>query len=113
MEYIFNNFLEDQYPFRRHALVLGDKIGHQQNVKGCISEKGFYLGVSIGSVDQVSSIDGNTHIAIVEVNYTDYELLKKATSVINADGMINIADYRYGNSINEGTKSMSWVKDVV
>ncbi|KAA6359396.1 MAG: hypothetical protein EZS28_045078, partial [Streblomastix strix] len=75
MGFIFTNFLEELYPFSKHALVLGDDVGHKQNVMGYISEKGPYLGVSIGSVDQVTSIKGNTHVAIAGVYYTDYEPL--------------------------------------
>ncbi|KAA6317306.1 MAG: hypothetical protein EZS28_055122, partial [Streblomastix strix] len=80
MGFIFTNFPEELWPFSKHALVLGDDVGHKQNVMGYISEKGFYLGVSIGSVDQVTSIKGNTHIAIAGVYYTDYEPLKRATT---------------------------------
>ncbi|KAA6350848.1 MAG: hypothetical protein EZS28_051872 [Streblomastix strix] len=32
MGFIFTNFLEDLYPFSKHALVLGDDVGHKQNV---------------------------------------------------------------------------------
>ncbi|KAA6320199.1 MAG: hypothetical protein EZS28_054716, partial [Streblomastix strix] len=72
-----------------------------------------YLGVSIGSVDQVTSIKGNTHVAIAGVYYTDYEPLKRATSDVNGDGKINIVDDWHVNSIIDGMKSMSWVQDVV
>ncbi|KAA6356014.1 MAG: hypothetical protein EZS28_048459, partial [Streblomastix strix] len=93
MGFVFTNFLEELYPFSKHALVLGDDVGHKQNVMGYISEKGPYLGVSIGSVDQVTSI--------------------KATNDVNGDGKINIVDDWHVNSIIDGMKSMSWVQDVV
>ncbi|KAA6375696.1 MAG: hypothetical protein EZS28_028776, partial [Streblomastix strix] len=113
MGFIFSNFPEELWPFSKHALVLGDDVGHKQNVMGYISEKGFYLGVSIGSVDQVTSIKGKTHIAIAGVYYTDYEPLKRATTDVNADGKINIVDDWYVNSIIDGLKSVSWVQDAV
>ncbi|KAA6368327.1 MAG: hypothetical protein EZS28_036144 [Streblomastix strix] len=113
MGFVFTNFLEEQYPFSKHALVLGDDVGHKQNVMGYISKKGPYLGVSIGSVDQVTSIKCNTHIAIAGVYYTDYEPLKRATSDVNGDGKINIVDDWHVNSVIDGKKSMSWVQDVV
>ncbi|KAA6371401.1 MAG: hypothetical protein EZS28_033072, partial [Streblomastix strix] len=112
MGFVFTNFLEELYPFSKHALVLGDDVGHKQNVMGYISEKGPYLGVSIGSVDQVTSIKGNTHIATAGVYYTDYEPLKRATNDVNGDGKINIVDDWHVNSIIDGMKSMSWVQDV-
>ncbi|KAA6369821.1 MAG: hypothetical protein EZS28_034652 [Streblomastix strix] len=111
--FVFTNFLEELYPFSKHALVLGDDVGHKQNVIGYISEKGPYLGVSIGSVDQDTSIKGNTHVAIAGVYYTDYEPLQRANSDVNGDGKINIVDDWHVNSIIDGTKSMSWVQDVV
>ncbi|KAA6372308.1 MAG: hypothetical protein EZS28_032167, partial [Streblomastix strix] len=52
MGFVFTNFLEELWPFSKHALVLGDDVGHKQNVMGYIREKGPYLGESIGSVDQ-------------------------------------------------------------
>ncbi|KAA6364669.1 MAG: hypothetical protein EZS28_039804, partial [Streblomastix strix] len=113
MGFIFTNFPEELWPFSKHALVLGDDVGHKQNVMGYISEKGFYLGVSIGSVDQVTSIKGNTHIAIAGVYYTDYEPLKRATTDMNGDGKINILDDWHVNSIIDGMKSVSWVQDAV
>ncbi|KAA6384862.1 MAG: hypothetical protein EZS28_019609 [Streblomastix strix] len=113
MGFIFTNFLEELWPFCKHALVLGDDVGHKQNVMGYISEKGPYLGVSIGSVDQVTSIKGNTHLAIADVYYTDYEPLKRATSDVNGDGKINIVEDWHINSVIDGMKSMSWVQDVV
>ncbi|KAA6381604.1 MAG: hypothetical protein EZS28_022868, partial [Streblomastix strix] len=113
MGFVFTNFLEDLYPFSKHSLVLGDDVGHKQNVMGYISEKGPYLGVSIGSVDQVTSIKGNTYIAIAGVYYTDYEPLKRATNDVNGDGKINIVDDWHDNSIIDGMKSLSWVQDVV
>ncbi|KAA6371403.1 MAG: hypothetical protein EZS28_033069 [Streblomastix strix] len=113
MGFVFTNFLEELWPLGKHALVLGDDVGHKQNVMGYISEKGFYLGVSIGSVDQVTSIKGFTLIAIAGVYYTDYEPLKRATNDVNGDGKINIVDDWHVNSIIVGMKSMSWVQDVV
>ncbi|KAA6387361.1 MAG: hypothetical protein EZS28_017111 [Streblomastix strix] len=113
MGFVFTNFLEELWPFSKHAQVLCDDIGHKQNVIGYISEKGFYLGVSIGSFDQVTSIKGNTHIATAGVYYTDYEPLKRATSDMNGDGKINIVDDLHVNSIIDGMKSMSWVQNVV
>ncbi|KAA6403219.1 MAG: hypothetical protein EZS28_001252 [Streblomastix strix] len=113
MDFVFTNLLEELWPFSKHALVLGDDVGQKQNVMGYISEKGFYLGVSIGSVDQVTSIKGNTHIAIAGVYYTDYEPLKRATTDMNGDGKINIVDDWYVNSIIDGMKSVSWVQDAV
>ncbi|KAA6309565.1 MAG: hypothetical protein EZS28_056485, partial [Streblomastix strix] len=113
MGFVFTNFLEELQQFSKHALVLGDDIGHKQNIMGYISEKGFYLGVSIGSVDQVTSIKGNTHIAIAGVYYTDYEHLKRATNDVNGDGKINIVDDWHVNSIIDGMKSLSLVSDVV
>ncbi|KAA6380612.1 MAG: hypothetical protein EZS28_023860 [Streblomastix strix] len=113
MGFVFTNFLEELYRFSKHALVLGDEVGHKQNVMGYISAKGPYLGVSIGSVDQVTSIKGNTHIAIAGVYYTDYEPLKRATNDVNSDGKINIVDDWHVNSIIDGMKSMSLVQDVV
>ncbi|KAA6400327.1 MAG: hypothetical protein EZS28_004144 [Streblomastix strix] len=85
MGFVFTNFLEELWPFSKHALVLGDDVGHKQNVMGYISEKGHYLGLSIGNVDQVTPIKGNTHIAIAGVYYTDYEPLKRATNDVNGD----------------------------
>ncbi|KAA6390605.1 MAG: hypothetical protein EZS28_013867 [Streblomastix strix] len=90
--FVFASFPEELWPFSKHALVLGDDVGHKQNVMGYISEKGPYLGVSIGSVDQITSIKGNTHIAIADIYYTDYKSLKRATSDVNGDGKINIVD---------------------
>ncbi|KAA6364799.1 MAG: hypothetical protein EZS28_039674 [Streblomastix strix] len=113
MGFVFTNFLQELYPFSKHALVLGDDVGHKQNVMGYISEKGPYLGVSIGSVDQVASIKGNTHIAIAGVYYTDYEPLKRATNDVNGDGKINIVDDWHVNSVIDAMKSISWVQDVV
>ncbi|KAA6376467.1 MAG: hypothetical protein EZS28_028005, partial [Streblomastix strix] len=113
MGFVFTNFLEELWSFSKHALVLGDDVGHQQNAMGYISEKQPYLGVSIGSVDQVTSIKGNTYIAIAGIYYTDYELLKRATSDVNGDGKINIVDDQHVNSIFDGMKSMSWVQGVV
>ncbi|KAA6364366.1 MAG: hypothetical protein EZS28_040107, partial [Streblomastix strix] len=113
MGFIFTNFLEELWPFSKHALVLGDDVGHKQNVMGYISEKGPYIGVSIGSVDQVTSIKGNTHLAIAGVYYTDYEPLKRATNDVNGDGKINIVDDWHVNSVIDGMKSVSWVQDVV
>ncbi|KAA6386149.1 MAG: hypothetical protein EZS28_018321 [Streblomastix strix] len=113
MGFVFTNFLEELWQFSRHALVLGDDVGHKQNVMGYISEKGPYLGVSIGSVDQVTSIKGNTHIAIASVYYTDYEPLKRANSDVNGVGKINIVNDQHVNSIIDGMKSMSWVQNVV
>ncbi|KAA6365311.1 MAG: hypothetical protein EZS28_039164 [Streblomastix strix] len=110
MGFVFTNFLEELYTFSKHALVLGDDVGHKQNVMGYISEKGFYLGISIGSVDQVTSIKGNTHIAIAGVYYTDYEPLKRATNDVNGDGKINIVDDWHVSSIIDGMKSMSQYK---
>ncbi|KAA6365119.1 MAG: hypothetical protein EZS28_039354, partial [Streblomastix strix] len=112
MGFVFTNFLEELLPFSKYALVLGDDVGHKQNVIGYINEKGFYLGASIGSVDQVTSIKGSTHIAIAGVQYTDYEPLKRATNDVNGDGKINIVDDFHVNSIIDGMKSMSWTQDV-
>ncbi|KAA6378380.1 MAG: hypothetical protein EZS28_026093 [Streblomastix strix] len=113
MGFVFSSFPVEQWPFCKHVLELGDDVGHIQNVKGYISEKGFYLDVSIESVDQVTSIKGNTHIAIADVYYTDYESLKRATNDVNGDGKINIVDDWHVNSIIDGMKSMSWVQDVM
>ncbi|KAA6402985.1 MAG: hypothetical protein EZS28_001490 [Streblomastix strix] len=113
MGFVFTNFLEELWPFSKHALVLEDDVGYKQNVMGYISEKRPYLGVSIGCIDQVTSIKGNTHIAIAGVQYTDYEPLKRATNDVNNDGKINIVDDWHVNSIIDGMKSMSWVQDVV
>ncbi|KAA6401105.1 MAG: hypothetical protein EZS28_003363 [Streblomastix strix] len=99
MVFLFTNFPEELWPFSKHAIILGDDVGHKQNVMGYISEKGFYLSVSIGSVDQVTSIKGNTHIAIAGVYYTDYEPLKRATNDVNGNGKINIIDDWHANSI--------------
>ncbi|KAA6331252.1 MAG: hypothetical protein EZS28_053411, partial [Streblomastix strix] len=66
--------------------------------------------VSIGSVDQITPIKGNTNIAIAGVYYTDYEPLKKETNDVNGDVMINIVDDWHVNSVIDGMKSMSWVK---
>ncbi|KAA6402763.1 MAG: hypothetical protein EZS28_001708 [Streblomastix strix] len=107
MGFVFTNFLEELWPFSKHALILGDDVCHKLNVMAYISEKVFYLGVSIGSVDQVTSIKGNTHIAIAGVYYTDYEPLKRANSDVNGDGEINIVDDWHVNSIIDGMKSMS------
>ncbi|KAA6364158.1 MAG: hypothetical protein EZS28_040315, partial [Streblomastix strix] len=93
--------------------IVRDDVGRKQNVMGYIIEKGFYLNVSIGSVNQVTSIKGNIHIAIAGVYYTDYESLKRATNDVNGDGNINIVDDWHVNSIIDGMKSMSWVQDVV
>ncbi|KAA6372842.1 MAG: hypothetical protein EZS28_031632 [Streblomastix strix] len=113
MGFVFTNFLEELWPFSKYALVLGGDDGHRQNVMGYISEKGFYLGVLIGSVDQVTSIKGNTHNAIAGVYYTDYEPLKRAISDVNGDGKINIVDDWYVNSIIDGMKSILQVQDIV
>ncbi|KAA6358952.1 MAG: hypothetical protein EZS28_045521 [Streblomastix strix] len=99
ISFVFTNFLEELYPFSKHALVLADDVGHKQNVMGYISEKGPYLGVSIGSVDQVTSIKGNTHIAIAGVYYTDQEPLKITTNDVDGNGKINILDDWHVNSI--------------
>ncbi|KAA6373284.1 MAG: hypothetical protein EZS28_031189 [Streblomastix strix] len=92
--FIFTNFPEELWPFSKHALVLGDDVIFKQNVMGYISEKGFYLGVSIGSVDQVTSI-------------------KEQLTDMNGDGKINILDDWHVNSIIDGMKSVSWVQDAV
>ncbi|KAA6392664.1 MAG: hypothetical protein EZS28_011812 [Streblomastix strix] len=113
MGFVFTNFLEELWPFSKHALVLGDDVSHKQNVMGYISEKRPYLGVSIGSVDYVTSIKGNTYIAIAGVNYTDNEPLKRAINDVNGYGMINIVDDWHVNSVIDGMKSMSWMQDVV
>ncbi|KAA6368654.1 MAG: hypothetical protein EZS28_035819, partial [Streblomastix strix] len=113
MGFVFTNFLEELWPFSKHALVQGDDVGHKQNVMGYISEKGPYIGVSIGSVDQITSIKGNTHLAIAGVYYTDYEPLKRATNDVNGDGKINILDDWHVNSVIDGMKSMSRMQDVV
>ncbi|KAA6388644.1 MAG: hypothetical protein EZS28_015827 [Streblomastix strix] len=113
MGFVFTNFLEELQPFSKHALVLGDDDGHKQNEMGYISEKQFYLGVSVGSLDQVTSIKGNTQIAIAGVYYTDYEPLKSAISDVKGDGKINIVDDWHVKSIIDGMKTMSWVQDVV
>ncbi|KAA6402483.1 MAG: hypothetical protein EZS28_001996 [Streblomastix strix] len=94
-------------------VLWGDDGDHKQNIIGQISEKGFYIGSSIGSVDQITSIKGNTHIAVAGVYYTDYELLKRTVSDVNGDGKINIVDDQYVNSIIDGMKSMLWVQDIV
>ncbi|KAA6374557.1 MAG: hypothetical protein EZS28_029915, partial [Streblomastix strix] len=39
MGFVFTNFLEELWPFSKHALVLEDDVGHKQNVMGYISEK--------------------------------------------------------------------------
>ncbi|KAA6367565.1 MAG: hypothetical protein EZS28_036908 [Streblomastix strix] len=113
IQYIFNIFLEDLYPFSRHALVLEYDVDYKQNVMRYIESKGFYIGVSIGSVDQITSIKENTHIAIAGVYYKDFEPLKRATSEVNDYGKINIVDDMYVNLINDRLKSMSWVQDDV
>ncbi|KAA6371250.1 MAG: hypothetical protein EZS28_033223 [Streblomastix strix] len=92
MGFVFTDFPEELQPFSNQALV---------------------LGVSIGSVDQVTSIKGNAHIAIAGVYYTDYEPLQRATSDVNGDGKIYIVDDQHINSIIDGMKSMSWEQDVV
>ncbi|KAA6360947.1 MAG: hypothetical protein EZS28_043527 [Streblomastix strix] len=99
MGFVLTNFIEELWPFSKHAFILGDDVGHKQNVMGCISEKGFYIGVSNGIVDQITSIKDNTHIAIAGVYYTDYEPLKRATNDVNGDGKINIVDDWHVNSI--------------
>ncbi|KAA6401374.1 MAG: hypothetical protein EZS28_003097 [Streblomastix strix] len=113
MGFVFTDFPEELWQFSIYALVLGDDVRHKQDVMGYISEKGFYLGVSIGSVDQVTSIKGNTHIAIAGVYCTYYEPLKRATRDANGDGKINIIEDWHINSIIDRMKSMSWVQDVV
>ncbi|KAA6390998.1 MAG: hypothetical protein EZS28_013474 [Streblomastix strix] len=80
---IFANFLEDLYPFSRHALMQGDNVGHKQNEMGYMESQGFCIGASIGN----------------------QEPFKKATSDVNGEGKINIVDVWYISSINEGTKS--------
>ncbi|KAA6389568.1 MAG: hypothetical protein EZS28_014904 [Streblomastix strix] len=111
MGFVFTSFPEELLPFSKHALVLGDYGGHKRNIMGYISEKGPYIGSSIGSVDQITPIKGNIHIAIAGVYYTDYEPLKRATSNVNGDGNINIVDDWQVNSIIDGMKSMLWVQD--
>ncbi|KAA6403790.1 MAG: hypothetical protein EZS28_000683 [Streblomastix strix] len=86
MGFVFTSFPEELWPFSKHALVLGDDGGHKQNIMSYISEKGPYLGSSIGS---------------------------RAISDVNGDGKINIVDDLYINSIIDGMKSMSWIQDVV
>ncbi|KAA6387203.1 MAG: hypothetical protein EZS28_017269, partial [Streblomastix strix] len=88
-------------------------VGHNQNIMVYISEKGFYLGVSIGSVDQDTSLKGNTQIAIAGVYYTDYESLMRATSYLYGDGKINIVDDWHIHSTIDRMKSMFWVQNVV
>ncbi|KAA6395385.1 MAG: hypothetical protein EZS28_009087 [Streblomastix strix] len=113
ISFVFTNFLEELWPFSKHTLILGDDVGNKQNVMGYTSEKGPQLGGSIGSVDQVTSIKGNTHIAIAGFYYIDYEPLKRAISDVNDYGKINIVDDCYVNSIIDEMKSMSTVQDVV
>ncbi|KAA6371546.1 MAG: hypothetical protein EZS28_032926 [Streblomastix strix] len=113
INFVFTSFPEELWPFSKHALVLGDDGGHKHNIMNYISEKGPYIRSSIGNFDQIIPIKGNTRIAIAGVYYTDYELLKRATSDVNDDGKINIVDDWHVNSIIDGMKSMSWVKDVV
>ncbi|KAA6385388.1 MAG: hypothetical protein EZS28_019086 [Streblomastix strix] len=113
MGFVFTGFPEELWPFSKHALVLGDDGEHKQNIMDYISEKGLYIGSSIGSVDQITPIKGITHIAIAGVYYTDYEPLKRAVSDVNGDGKINIVDDWYVNCIIDGMKSKSWVQDVV
>ncbi|KAA6372527.1 MAG: hypothetical protein EZS28_031947 [Streblomastix strix] len=120
MGFVFISFPEELWPFSKHALVLGDDDGHKQNVMGYISEKKFYIGASIGSVDQITPIKGNTHIAIAGVYYTEYEPSMRATSDVNGDVKINITDDWNMNSAasgvfdeNDGMKSMSLVQDIM
>ncbi|KAA6364522.1 MAG: hypothetical protein EZS28_039951 [Streblomastix strix] len=112
MGFVFTSFPEELQPFSKHVLLLGDDGSHKQSIMGYISEKGFYIGSSIGNVDQITSIKGNTHIAIAGVYYTDYEPLKRAISDVNGDGKINIVDDWHVNSIIDEMKSMSEVQDV-
>jgi hypothetical protein len=109
MGYIFTNFPEELWPFSKHALVIGNDGDHKQNIMRYIDEKGFYLGASVGSIDGITKIKGNTYIALAGVYYTDYEPLKRATSDMNGDGKINIVDDWYVNNINDAIKSVSWV----
>ncbi|KAA6388372.1 MAG: hypothetical protein EZS28_016101 [Streblomastix strix] len=111
--FVFTSFPEELWPFSKHALVLGDDGGYKQNIMGYICEKGFNIGSSIGSVDQIIPTRGNTNIAIAGVYCTDYEPLKREVSDVNDDGEINIIDDWYVNSTIDGMKSMSWVQDVV
>ncbi|KAA6381852.1 MAG: hypothetical protein EZS28_022624, partial [Streblomastix strix] len=65
------------------------------------------------SVDQITPIKGNTHIAIAGVYYTDYEPLKRATSDASSNGKINIVDDWHVNSIIDEMELISCVQDVV
>ncbi|KAA6364263.1 MAG: hypothetical protein EZS28_040209 [Streblomastix strix] len=112
MVFVFTNFPEELWPFSKHALVLGDDVGHKKNVMGYISQKGFCIVSSIGNVNQIAPIKGNTYIPIAGVYYPDYEPLKRATSYVNRDGKINIVDDWHVSSIIDGIKSVSWVQDV-
>ncbi|KAA6403098.1 MAG: hypothetical protein EZS28_001376 [Streblomastix strix] len=113
MGFLFTSFPKELLPFSKHALVLGDDGGYKQNIMGYISEKGFYIGSSIGSVDQITPIKRNTHIAIAGVYYTDYEPLKRAVNDVNDNGKINIVDDQHANFIIDGIQSMSWEQYVV
>ncbi|KAA6378543.1 MAG: hypothetical protein EZS28_025930 [Streblomastix strix] len=92
MVFVFTNFLEELWPFSKHALVLEDDGGYKLNIMGYISVKEFYIRSSIENVDQITPIKGNTHIAIAGEYYTNYEPLKRSTRDANGDGKINIVD---------------------
>ncbi|KAA6353449.1 MAG: hypothetical protein EZS28_051024, partial [Streblomastix strix] len=113
MVFVNISFPKELWPFSKHVLVLGDDDGLKQNIIGYISQKGFYIGSSVGNVVQITPTIGNTHIAVASVYYTDYEPLKRATNDVNGDGKINIVDDWHVNSIIDGMKSMSQVYDVV
>ncbi|KAA6392622.1 MAG: hypothetical protein EZS28_011846, partial [Streblomastix strix] len=113
MGFVFTSFHEELWPFCKHALMLGDDEGHQQNIMGYISEKGFYIRSSIGSIDQITPIKGNSHIAIAYTYYSDYDPYRRAARDVNSDGKINIVDEWHVNSIIDGKKTMSLVVYVV
>ncbi|KAA6384310.1 MAG: hypothetical protein EZS28_020164 [Streblomastix strix] len=113
MGFVFTSFPEELQLFSKNTLVLEDDGGRKQNIIGYISEKGFYIGSLIENVDQIRQIKGDTHIAIADVYYTDYEPLRRAVIDVNGDGKINIIDDWHVNSIIDRMNSMSCVQDFV
>ncbi|KAA6366508.1 MAG: hypothetical protein EZS28_037965 [Streblomastix strix] len=113
MGFVFTNLLEELWPFSKHAFVLRDNLDHKQNVMSYIDSQGFNISLSIGSIEQITLIKGNTHIAIAGIYYTDQESFKRAIRDVNSDVKINIVHDWYVSSTNEGVSSMSYVQDVV
>ncbi|KAA6399128.1 MAG: hypothetical protein EZS28_005341 [Streblomastix strix] len=62
MGFVFTNFPKEFWPFSKRVLKQGYDDMHKQNIRGYISAKGFYIGSSIGIVDQITQIKVNGQI---------------------------------------------------